>query len=230
MKKILLSVLVCSFALTNLSTVFGQITEAIISYEVNMESEDEMVQQQLAMMSGSTMKMSFQDKNFRVDMDMGMMKNSTISNGKSDKTLMLLEIMGMKMAVPMSKEDIDNAKDEEESEKEPTIERTNETKTIAGYECTKIIITDEDGLETIMYVTDKIKPANNKNKFSNDKINGFPLYMEIEQNKGGMEMTMTMSAVKVETKIKDKSLFDTKIPEGYDEKTMKEIEALGMGG
>ena len=67
----ILFLLVCSMSSLNLR---AQITEAKIIYEVKMDSDDPMISQQLSMMTGSSMTISFKESNFRQDMDMNMMK------------------------------------------------------------------------------------------------------------------------------------------------------------
>lgn len=199
----------------------AQITEARIKYDVKIDSDDPVMQQQMSMMSGSTMEMAFKDKSFRQEMDMKMMKTTTIYDGKSEESIVLLDLMGMKKAAKL--DDLKEAGGSGSTSDSATIEMTDETKKIAGYDCKKVIITDTTGAELIMYVTDQIKPQNNQNKYGSDKVNGFPLQIEVENE----QMTMTMTATEVSKKV-DKKLFKVAVPEGYEE--MKGEELMNMLG
>ena len=136
---------------------------------------------------------------------------------------MLIDMMGIKMAVKMD-DALKDSEDQSESDSS-TVEVTDETKTIAGYDCKKVIVTQASGDELIMWVTEDIKPENNQNKYGSKKVSGFPLQIESEQNM--MEMKFTATSVE---KKADKKLFSTDIPEGYTEKTIDDLKAMGMGG
>lgn len=218
MKRTFKSIALIAITILATSSLFAQTTEAVIQYDVKMDSDDAQVKQQLSMMSGSTMTMMFKDDNFKQIMDMGMQKTTTIVNGKTDKSLMLMDMMGMKMAIPM-----EQPKDEEGAVK-PEVDVTGETKEILGYKCKEVIITSEDESEIIVYVTEEIAPKNNKSNYGSS-VKGFALQIEVEQPM----FNMIMTATNIEKKVKDKKAFDTKIPDGYEEKTMEDLKAMGGG-
>lgn len=225
MKKLVLSL--ASVLLVLASTVsYAQITEGTIEYKIEMDTDDAQMQQAIAMMSNSTMTMMFMGTAFRQDMDMGMQKTTTIFNGKEGKKakgIMLMDVMGMKMAIDITPDEEEKKEDPSENQK---VKVTDETKDILGFKCKKVIITDEEDNEMILYVTDKIKPAGQSaNKYGGGLVDGFPLMIEVDQ----AMMTMVMTATKVDEQTPKKSLFDTKIPEGYTVKTMDELQMMGGG-
>src|ERR1017187_5215965 len=127
MKKIFLSVV----AVAGMLTAQAQIKEGSVTYSVSVEG---MPPEQAAMMKGMELSVSFKDKKSRADFSMTM--GTTITVSDDDGSLMLMDMMGMKQYVKMTKADI-----EKESKKspEPKITYTEEKKTIAGYECKKAL-------------------------------------------------------------------------------------------
>ena len=199
----------------------GQITDAKVVYEVKMDSDDPMLSQQLSMMTGSTMTMFFKENNFRQDMDMNMMKSSTVYNEKRGEGIVLMEWMGLRKGARI--DSLLNSKNEEK-DNNASVEVTDEKKTIAGFECSKVIVEDSSGMEMIMYVTDEIEARNNKNTYGNSKVKGFPLKIEMDLD----QLSMTLTATQVAEKVK-KSMFDTKIPDGYEIVSYEALMQLMQG-
>lgn len=216
----ILFLLVCSMFSLKLR---AQITEAKIIYEVKMDSDDPMISQQLSIMSGSSMTISFKESNFRQDMDMNMMKTTTIHNAKKEQGILLIEMMGVKKAARI--ESLLNLEKTDSSSTESSgFEISDETRTISGYECSKVIVEDSTGMEMIMFVTNELKANNNQNKYGNSKVKGFPLSIEIEM----AQLSMTMTATEVLQKVKN-SVFDTAIPDGYEETSSEELMKMMSG-
>ncbi len=216
----ILFLLVCAMSSLNLR---AQITEAKIIYEVKMDSDDPMISQQLSMMTGSSMTISFKESNFRQDMDMNMMKTTTIHNAKKEEGILLIEMMGIKKAARI--ESLLNLEKTDSSSSESSeIEVSDETRTISGYKCSKVIVEDSTGMEMIMFVTNELKANNNQNKYGNSKVKGFPLSIEIEM----AQLSMTMTATEVVSKVKN-SVFNTSIPDGYEETSAEELMKMMSG-
>ena len=153
----------------------------------------------------------------------GMGTSSVITDSKTNSSLMLISMMGQKMAVKMSAEEIAEQK---KAAPKTTTKITKTTKKIAGYTCTKAIVTDAEGTEMIVWYTDQIPALGGANNKTGGDIKGFPMEYSVSAN--GMEMTMSVSKV---SKVKiPNSTFD--IPEGYEEMTMEELQESfgGMGG
>ncbi len=226
MKKLLLSFTILCFLGT---TAFAQkkiSNEVKVQYEITeVKSADAMA----GMMKGSTMDMTVTKEKNRVDMNMmsGMVKMTILSDTKKDEGVMYMSMMGNKMKIPMTSEDMENARKEQEAKPKQTFEyNKKDTKKIAGYKCYLATSTTEDGSKISYYITDKIKvtAANSMAGVSTDGLEGFPLEFTID-NAG---TTMTFSAQEVLDKVSKKDFeFDDS---GYEEMTMEELEEMGMGG
>src|SRR5690606_30116236 len=113
-----------------------------------------------------------------------------------------------------------------EEEADIQIEKTNDTKKIAGYKCTKYILTSEDGTANY-WVTTELDINKEGVKYMNSKVEGFPLEFEMSQQ--GMVMTFTATEVLKSLKgINKKEIFSMEIPEGYE--LMSEDDLKKMGG
>lgn len=199
--------------------------EATIKYELTMESDDPQVQSQMAMMANSTMTMFMKGNLFRQETNMGngLMVTTSIVDGEAKKGIVLMEGMMGKIASPF---DTDEQEEEAQEEADVEIEFTDETKEILGFECKKAIIYDEEGNELIYWYTEEITAPKSEQRYLNQQIPGMPLEFSIEQP----QITMVFKAVEYDDKVKKpKELFNTKVPEGYTEKSMEEIQQMGGG-
>jgi len=225
MRKLILSMLTTMALALYAYPSLAQITEAIITFDYEMNADDPFVQQQLATLQGSSMTMSFKDHYFRTDTDMAMNKTTIIYDGKNETGLTLMNMMGVKWAIPMSKEDLELEKKASLGATDGKVKMTDEHKLIAGYNCRKVIVTKKTE-QSIIYVTDEIKPANNQNDYQFKNIDGFPLMMETKLVESGVVVTITITAKTVQTKINDKEIFSTVIPGDYVEKTMADLSLI----
>lgn len=113
--------------------------------------------------------------------------------------IILFDVMGQKLAMQQTKEDIEKAKSEAKEsgdlkDSEPVVEKTDETKTIAGYKCTKYNVTT-DGETMEVFVTEDIPMPDNYYENSQVKgVKGVP--MQYTMTSQGMNMTMTAKEVK----------------------------------
>ena len=132
-------------------------------------------------------------------------------------------MMGIKKAARI--ESLLNLEKTDSSSSESSeIEVSDETRTISGYKCSKVIVEDSTGMEMIMFVTNELKANNNQNKYGNSKVKGFPLSIEIEM----AQLSMTMTATEVVSKVKN-SVFNTSIPDGYEETSAEELMKMMSG-
>ena len=159
-----------------------------------------------------------------------MMFNTTVFyDGKTMTSLS--DAMGNKTGFIATKEELEA--DNEKKESKPKIEYTTEKRNIAGYECTKAIITgldkDKKETKTIAWVTDKIKYDNSHRKASRRNmadlgdLKGHPLAMEMTQNYQGADMKIIMTTTEVNTNPIDESVF-TINTEGYKMMSYKEMK------
>jgi GLPGLI family protein len=169
-----------------------------------------------------TMTLSIKGNKSRSEMVMMMGKTVSISDGDAKTTIVLMDMMGQKIAVQSTPEEVQS-----ELDKGPktSVNVTGETKDILGYTCKKAIITFEgEDTEVIVYYTDELgtKALNFDNPQFKD-IDGLMLEYEIPEE----EFNMQFTAVTIEKTNVDDSAFT--IPEGYQIKTIEEMKGM-FGG
>lgn len=209
------------------SSLFAQMNEGHIKYDLTMESSDPEVEAQLAMVSGSTMEIYFKDENVRQEMSIGtFQKTTTITNSEEGKTVSLMDGMMGKFAtvIEMTEEDAEEDTTEESDVEVELVD--GETKEVAGYTCKKAIIIDEEGNESVFWYTEEIATLKKGSSMINNKIPGMPLEFSVVNP----QVTMVMTATEVNDKVKKaKKLFSTDIPEGYEVKDMEQLkEEMGQ--
>ena len=161
----------------------------------------------------------------RLEQSLGMgMSQVTITDMKTESGTLLMDMMGKKMAVNMSKEELDKMEKKKGDTKPEYKYVDGAGKEIAGYKCEKVMVVVEGVGEMELFYT-KDLPAGANKQF--DGLKGFPLEYTIDSGQFKMKMTAT-SVVKEKL---DKSLFE--IPDGFEKMTFAEFEkAMGgmMGG
>ena len=156
----------------------------------------------------------------RLQQSLGMgMSQVTITDLKKGSGTLLMNMMGKKMAVEMSKDDLEEM-DKKKSDKKPEFKYLDGTKEIAGYTCKKAMVVLEGAGEMEIYYTEDL-PAGANKQF--EGLKGFPLEYTIDS--GQFKMKMTAKSVKKESLGED--LFV--IPDGYDKMTFEEFKT-SMGG
>jgi hypothetical protein len=138
-----------------------------------------------------------------------------ISDAKKDYGVVLMDMMGQKMAIEPTAEDMKDAKVRNEKMK---IEYLNETKTVAGIKCKKAIITAED--EEFPLVVFYTEEFSNYNASDMKQLKGMPLEYTMKAN--GMEMRMVAQSVTPE-KVDDKKF---EVPADYQKMTSKDLEKM----
>lgn len=210
-------------ALLTAGLSFAQMTEGKITYSMEFTSDDPDMAMYTSMMQGSKMELSFMPGKSKAAISMGAMGTMvTTSDEKADKTLMLMDMMGQKMAMTGTLSAAEKDAASEGTAPKYSFEMTNETKVIAGYTCTKAIATMEDGVATEMWFTKDITANTKGQQYFNKDMPGFP--MEYAVNQQGMIVKMTVTDI---AKSVDKKAFDMKIPDGYTVKSMDELKAMG---
>lgn len=129
---------------------------------------------------------------------------------------MLMSMMGMKIHVHMTKEELE--KEEADMEK-PSIKLLSGEKKILGYTCKKAEVTTSEGSIELWY-TQEIEAKNKDFK----EIDGFPL--EYTANQGGLKMQFI--ATSVENRKVDMAEFA--VPEGYTKYSLEELNKMFGGG
>lgn len=194
-------------------------TTGHLQYEMEFSSDNPDMAMALPMMAGSTMDLYFMPEKSKLEMVMGtFMKMNTTVDVKTQKGLMLMEVMGNKSATEIN---LSNANAENATE--PKIVVTNETKTIIGYNCTKIIVQGEDGSEATLWVTKELMAAlKGQKQFGNTEIEGVPLEFNAINN----GMTVHFTATKFDGNV-DANIFSMEVPQGYTIVTEEELKSMG---
>lgn len=168
---------------------------------------------------------------------------SSIIYSDGNKITSLSESMGNKTGYTTTKEELDGLDKNKTPEAKPKIEYINDKRTIAGFECSKAIVTfidkDKKERQSVIWYTEKLKQSNasirkaNRRSMAVDlsELKGSPLAMETTMSMQGMEVKSVMIATEVKLDPIDDSVF---IPntEGYNIMTFKEYQdrMRSMGG
>ncbi len=223
MKKLLSTIAVVALSALSLN---AQIKEGSITYAMTIEG---LPPEQAAMMGDMELKTVFKGENALTEMTSMMFTNTTAIT--KEGMTMLIESMGNKMAVKQTKEEMEKMADKEKTA-DPKIEYTTETKTIAGYECKKAIITvtDKNKKEEKMDVwfCEKFDNPNKEGKGRGQNfmkgLKGIPFEYTMAQG----PMKFSIVAKSVSTDPVDDKTFNLST-EGYKMMTMDELKAMQGG-
>ena len=226
MKKVIQLILIATtfvFAFNNVSFAGKKPFKGIITYKITFPNS-EFDQATLAMMP-KVMTVTIKGNMSKTSLNMGMGTQSTIFNGDNKTATTLINMMGQKYAIQITREDIDK---EIADQPKPIVKYLDETKEIAGYKCKKaeIIFKNDDDNEVTftVYYTDELGgKALNSGQALYSEIDGVLLEYEIDA-KG---MAMKFEATSVEKKNVSDKEFD--IPEDYKITTKDELESM-FGG
>lgn len=217
MKTIKFLFLVLSITFVSLALNAQKPFMGTVKYAVEYEGVDAEVKAQLA----NEALLTIGDKKTRLDQKSLMYSVSNISDLASKERITLMSMMGMKIAVKMSAEDIKKAMEEAGApEVAPEIKYIDETKTIAGQKCKKAEITVGDNVMEVYYADELVVPAG----INDEKgIKGFDkLLMEYTVDQQGMLIKFKVKEVK---KGKPKKHLFT-IPDDYELKTPEELGTM----
>jgi|SRR5690554_468521 len=142
----------------------------------------------------------------------------SITNNKTNESLVLINIMGQKLAIKTTKEDFENSRKEQEEALD--IEYLDEEKVILGYNCKKAIIKTSEADLTVYYTNELPSMAVSDQV---NQIDGFPL--QIIMN------TEMMTHITTAKSVAEKSIdISMEVPEGYTVKTLEEFQKMFGGG
>lgn len=207
----------CAAVLTTFA-LSAQVTTGHFKYTIEMTSDNPEMAMGIAMMQGSTLDIFFKGNKSRTEMAMGSFMNTiVISDADKKESLTLMSGMMGNSAIRSTYEELEAQKGEDAETPEITV--TEETKEILGYTCKKAVMTDEEGNESSFWITEDIAVNKEGQTMLSNKMPGFPLEMEVNNN----GMVMTMTAKEFNKKVKDKKLFELTIPEGYTETSAEEM-------
>ncbi len=224
MKRFLSIVMVAAIIMGISSSALGKDFKGVITYKISYPGME--IDPSMAAMMPKMATMTISGTMSKFEISMGQMGSQMqIIDGDAKTVTTLMNMMGQKFYYVQTEEEITAEADKGE---DVNVDITSETKDIAGYECTKAIVTVNDSGDEMtftVYFTDEI--GNSSLNLDNPyfkQIPGAMLEFEIATGTG----TMKMEATSVDKKSVSDSEFE--IPEGYVKKTSAEIKQMFGGG
>jgi GLPGLI family protein len=185
--------------------------EGVITYTISTDNA-----QAQSMMQSASIKVYIKGDQSKTVSDMGMYKSIVFADKKTpNDPIVLVEVMG-------NKYQLKNDKTKKDDDKAPDIKYTDETKTVAGYNCHKaeVTVTGKDGqtyVSNVYYTEDLPHYSGGSGQFKG--LKGFPLEYNMKQQ----GMTMSLSASSVDKQSVSDDAF--KVPAGYKLMTQEEMQA-----
>lgn len=142
----------------------------------------------------------------------------SITNNKTKESLILIDVMGQKLAIKADKAYYE--KNKKEQEENVDIEYLDEEKEILGYKCKKAVIKTTEA-DVIVFYTNELPSMAVSDQTS--QIDGFPLQIILN-----MDVMTNITTVKSVTEKNVDISMD--IPEGYTVKTIEEFQKMFGGG
>ena len=170
----------------------------------------------------------FKGDDTRMEMNMAMgMKQVTLANAKTKKSVVLMDMMGQKYAIEAGDVEDDKVKEAEDKVK---VNKTKETKKIAGYTCTKAIVSypnpenEKEKSEMTLWFTEELEASKGYISGPMSKIEGAVLEFSIDQG----QMSMILSAKEVKKMAVKQEMFE--VPAEYKKMTQEELQNMMGGG
>jgi len=183
--------------------------EGTITYDMTYSNMPTEMQQFSAMLPKQTI-ISIKGDKSRIETPMAMGTQAFLIDQNASEYIMLMDMMGMRKAVTITKEDSQMST--------PEVTYHDEYKTIAGYKCQKatVITLDMDGnkVTSELYFTEEIPNVNKDLNF----VKGLPLQYSAKND----AIDIVLVATSVEKKSLSNNLFV--IPEGFEPATMDQLQ------
>lgn len=208
--------------LLNFGTSLAQkkVSELTVVYEVSISTGNREPKMADAM-DGATTTVYIKGPLSRTEMTSALFSSTTIHDATSNTAVVLKEVSGQKLLIRMTAE---NWLEKNRRYQGITFTNTNETKTVAGYNCIKAEAKLADGSLFTVYYTPDIVPENKEYDYQFRNLNGLPLEYELTQGKLKIKYTVT----KINMNPVPASRFD--IPKsGYREMTYEESKKANLG-
>jgi len=173
------------------SASFGQkiLSEGTVVYDVSVQTGSN--QPQMAdMFDGASATLFLKGGLSRSEMKSALGSSVTIHDNKSGQAFVLREYGTQKLLIKMTR---DNWNDKNKKYDGITFTKTNETKVIAGYNCTKAVAQLKDGSSFTVYYTEDIKTENTDYDAQFKTLPGLPL--EYESVVGNLKVKYTASKI-----------------------------------
>jgi len=184
-----------SFTLLSTGVVTGQQTKIIsdctIDYTVSVEDASANPSVAKAM-AGTHKTLYIKGSKSRTDLETPSFRQSMIYDSKTDSTVILRELGNNKY---ISFLDADKRKEKNKKYEGIQFTKTNEKKTILGYECTKVVANFGDSSTYDVYYTTSIVPSTTGYEYQFRDLPGFVLEYEAEFEHGKTKVTYTASKI-----------------------------------
>lgn len=173
--------------------------EGMISFDIKYDSVPEQLKEN-SLYLPTNMYVLMKGSKQRMELKTIMGPSIIIIDAETNESYALSSMMGKKIAMHITPEQNKQMKDKLNSQHgsgNPKVEYTTQTKTIAGYKCTKIIINsivNGKPFTFAAYYTKDLPPIHS-DSYSNLDINGCILEYELFEE--GIKMTYTASGVEV---------------------------------
>lgn len=197
------------------------VAEFYVKYDVTFDSDDPQMEQAMPFLAGSMMKVMKNKKFTKTIFKTGTVStNTTTIDNKTKKGIAVTESMMGNFYTMMDEEKEDDKNDVD-------IEKTDETKKILGYTCTKYIVSggENEGEIELWMTTEITGDFGNKWVPKSGKVQGFPLQITVETDK----MSISFIASEYKDEVPGDEDFSLKPPKGYDQKSQDELKGM-MGG
>lgn len=217
-----LLILTCTIVLFAISAqAQATISDGYISYSISVDSD---IPAAAFLSMGSSLEIAFKGERTKAIAKVAGGTNtlSAIVDHKSKKGLSLMDVLGKKKALKLDRDQLDEARANMEKAAKNPMRRTDDTKTIAGYVCQKVLMKDkESGANIILYLTDKITPKGDPfAKYLVGELKGFPLGIVVRFE----GTTVRMTADKVSSRTPSDGAFSLSVPSDYELTTVKGLE------
>ena len=199
-------------------STWAQSTGVHIKYNMSY-SESGLTKEELSMMPEET-EMWLKGDLVKMRMPMGMGMQSDVIILK-DKVVLLMDLMGNKLAMETSKTDVEKKTSKEKNASLKLVD--GESKVIASYTCKKAILSTEGEKDVIIWYTDKIK-SNGAWYFQMQELKGFPL--EFSMKTAEISVRMTAKELNMDAVSDD----EFKVPSDYKVMTQAEMMRMMGGG
>lgn len=192
--------------------ISAQQFEGEITYSISYLEVPEEIQGMESMLP-TEMKYYFSGDKMAIQQSTMFGTQSVVMDNASNTGFVLMDMIGQKIALK-----VDDTKGEEETAV-PAVNKTSETKKIAGYNCTKYLLKMDEMDDTEIWATTELK-AKMGAKSPLGTVDGFPL--EYVSAKDGVKTRLT--ATSVSEKTVESAMFQ--IPEGYTIMTQEEMNSM----
>jgi GLPGLI family protein len=219
MKKHIVILLMSCLGMHFAAQAQRKVSELTLTYDASISSGSKEPKMADAL-DGHTKTIYIKGNMSRAELASALFSSATIHDSKAGTSVVLKEVSGQKLLIRMTSE---NWAENNKRYDGITFANTNDTKTIAGYNCIKAVATLPDGTTFTVYYTPDIVPENKDYDYQFRNLNGLPLEYELVQGK----LTIKYTVSKINLNPVPASKFD--IPKsGYREMTYEESRKMNV--